>query len=85
MAHPQAHLIIAAHLFKIPLPWLEIITVYTSHRAACPLRAASFSVQVLLLDEITVDLDVLGRADLMQYLVEETEQRKATIVYVRPL
>ena len=40
--------------------------------------------QVLLLDEITVDLDVLGRADLMTYLVEETEQRKSTIIYVRP-
>lgn len=38
--------------------------------------------QVLLLDEITVDLDVLGRADLLQYLIEETEERGATIIYV---
>ena len=38
--------------------------------------------QVLLLDEITVDLDVLGRADLLQYLKDETDQRGATIVYV---
>lgn len=37
--------------------------------------------QVLLLDEITVDLDVLGRADLMRFLVQECEQRKATIIY----
>jgi CCR4-NOT complex subunit CAF16 len=37
--------------------------------------------QVLLLDEITVDLDVLGRADLMRFLVEECEQRGATIIY----
>ena len=37
---------------------------------------------VLLLDEITVDLDVLGRADLMQFLKEECQQRGATIVYV---
>lgn len=37
---------------------------------------------VLLLDEITVDLDVLGRADLMQFLKEECEQRGATIIYV---
>lgn len=37
--------------------------------------------QVLLLDEITVDLDVLGRADLMRFLVQECEQRGATIVY----
>lgn len=37
---------------------------------------------VLLLDEITVDLDVLGRADLMQFLKEECQQRGATILYV---
>lgn len=37
--------------------------------------------EVLLLDEITVDLDVLGRSDLLSYLVEETEQRKSTIIY----
>jgi CCR4-NOT complex subunit CAF16 len=36
---------------------------------------------VLLLDEITVDLDVLGRAELMQFLKEECEQRGATILY----
>ena len=39
--------------------------------------------QVLLLDEITVDLDVLGRADLLAFLREECEQRGATIIYVR--
>lgn len=38
--------------------------------------------QVLLLDEITVDLDVLGRADLMSFLKEECETRRATIIYV---
>ncbi|CAD7702735.1 unnamed protein product [Ostreobium quekettii] len=37
--------------------------------------------KVLLLDEITVDLDVLGRADLMDFLTEECEERGATIVY----
>ncbi|KAI7845740.1 hypothetical protein COHA_000656 [Chlorella ohadii] len=37
--------------------------------------------QVLLLDEITVDLDVLGRADLMAFLKEECQQRGATIIY----
>lgn len=36
---------------------------------------------VLLLDEITVDLDVLGRADLMQFLKEECAARDATVVY----
>jgi CCR4-NOT complex subunit CAF16 len=36
---------------------------------------------VLLLDEITVDLDVLGRADLMKFLKEECAERNATVVY----
>lgn len=38
--------------------------------------------QVLLLDEITVDLDVLGRADLMAFLQQECRERGATIIYV---
>lgn len=37
--------------------------------------------KVLLLDEITVDLDVLGRADLMAFLASECIDRGATIVY----
>ncbi|OVA02376.1 ABC transporter-like [Macleaya cordata] len=37
--------------------------------------------QVLLLDEVTVDLDVVARLDLLDYFKEECEQRGATIVY----
>lgn len=37
--------------------------------------------QVLLLDEITVDLDILGRADLMDFLKSECKERGATIIY----
>ncbi|KAJ3185321.1 CCR4-NOT regulatory complex component [Gaertneriomyces sp. JEL0708] len=36
---------------------------------------------LLLLDEVTVDLDVLVRANLLRFLKEETETRNATIVY----
>lgn len=36
---------------------------------------------VLLLDEVTVDLDVQVRSDLLAFLKEETEKRGATIVY----
>lgn len=36
---------------------------------------------VLLLDEITVDLDVLSRANFLGWLREETESRDCTIVY----
>jgi len=37
--------------------------------------------KVLLLDEITVDLDVLGRADLMEFLKEECRDQGATVIY----
>ncbi|KAJ4775558.1 ABC transporter I family member 19 [Rhynchospora pubera] len=37
--------------------------------------------KVLLLDEITVDLDVVTRMDLLDFFKEECEQRGATIVY----
>ncbi|KAF7116174.1 hypothetical protein RHSIM_RhsimUnG0037800 [Rhododendron simsii] len=37
--------------------------------------------KVLLLDEITVDLDVLVRADLLKFLRKECEERGATIIY----
>lgn len=36
---------------------------------------------VLLLDEVTVDLDVLVRQDLLRFLEKETRERGATIVY----
>lgn len=37
--------------------------------------------KVLLLDEVTVDLDVVARMDLLEFFREESEQRGATIVY----
>ncbi|WZN66507.1 ABC transporter [Chloropicon roscoffensis] len=37
--------------------------------------------KVLLLDEITVDLDITGRLALLEFLEEECEQRKCTIIY----
>lgn len=35
---------------------------------------------MLLLDEVTVDLDVLVRSDFLDYLEEETNARQSTIV-----
>lgn len=35
---------------------------------------------LLLMDEITVDLDVLVRSDLLEFLKKETEERNATLV-----
>ncbi|KAL6139125.1 hypothetical protein ACLB2K_064402 [Fragaria x ananassa] len=37
--------------------------------------------KVLLLDEITVDLDLLARADLLTFLKKECEERGTTIIY----
>ncbi|XP_058089457.1 ABC transporter I family member 19-like isoform X1 [Magnolia sinica] len=37
--------------------------------------------QVLLLDEVTVDLDVVSRLDLLDFFKEECNDRGATIVY----
>jgi len=37
--------------------------------------------KVLLLDEITTDLDLIARQDLLAFLREESEQRGATILY----
>lgn len=37
-------------------------------------------VSLLLLDEVTSDLDVVTRADLLQHLVQETEARGSAIV-----
>ncbi len=37
--------------------------------------------QLLLLDELTVDLDVLARASFLRYLVRECETRGATVIY----
>lgn len=37
--------------------------------------------RVLLLDEVTVDLDVIARSRLLQFLKEETQTRKCSIIY----
>jgi CCR4-NOT complex subunit CAF16 len=37
--------------------------------------------RLLLLDEVTTDLDVIARADLLAFLRDETAQRGATILY----
>ncbi|MFH1131570.1 MAG: ATP-binding cassette domain-containing protein, partial [Pseudomonadota bacterium] len=37
--------------------------------------------EILLLDEITTDLDLVARADLLAFLREESEQKGVTILY----
>lgn len=36
---------------------------------------------MLLLDEVTVDMDIVGRLDLLEFFKEECSERGATIVY----
>jgi ABC-type enterochelin transport system ATPase subunit len=59
--------------------WVLIFNQLTNYQ--CHRFDVSCFVQVLLLDEITVDLDVLARADLMTFLRSECEERGATIIY----
>ena len=37
--------------------------------------------KLLLMDEVTVDLDVVARQDLLAFLREECEQRQATVIF----
>ncbi|EFJ30247.1 ATP-binding cassette transporter, subfamily I, member 1, SmABCI1 [Selaginella moellendorffii] len=46
-----------------------------------PFKASNHFKDVLLLDEITVDLDVLARSDLLAFLKSECLDRGATIIY----
>jgi CCR4-NOT complex subunit CAF16 len=39
------------------------------------------SLSLLLLDEVTADLDVLARVDLLRHLREDSEQRRLTVIY----
>ena len=45
------------------------------------LHWACIAAQVLLLDEITVDMDVVGRLDLLAFFEQECAERGASIVY----
>ena len=39
------------------------------------------TLRVILLDEVTAELDVLARADLLRFLRDESDARGVTIVY----
>lgn len=60
------HIWYVAHVFAL-------LRVHGCHKDPSHMRAiqgltCGCKVQVLLLDEVTVDLDVLGRADLLRFL-----------------
>merc|ERR1712007_418186 len=37
--------------------------------------------KLLLLDEMTVDLDIVGRADFLDFLKSEAKEKKSTVIY----
>merc|ERR1712153_127276 len=68
-------------VLDIDLSWRMHIVSDGQRRRVQLLMGLMKQWQVLLLDEVTVDLDVVARANLLSYLKEETEVRGATIVY----
>lgn len=67
---------------------LEIETCWRMHRLSSGQRrrvqvllSLLDPVELVLLDEVTADLDVLSRSDLMEFLRAESAERGATILY----
>merc|ERR1711966_311749 len=69
------------HILDVNLTWRMHVVSDGQRRRVQILMALVKPFQVLLLDEVTVDLDVVARADLLEFLCKETEERGATILY----
>merc|ERR1711968_357891 len=69
------------HILDVDLKWRMHMVSDGQRRRVQILMALLKPFEVLLLDEVTVDLDVVARADLLDFLKEETEVRGATILY----
>eukprot|EP00227_Mantoniella_beaufortii_P014997 CAMPEP_0197591266 /NCGR_PEP_ID=MMETSP1326-20131121/12978_1 /TAXON_ID=1155430 /ORGANISM="Genus nov. species nov., Strain RCC2288" /LENGTH=296 /DNA_ID=CAMNT_0043156667 /DNA_START=93 /DNA_END=983 /DNA_ORIENTATION=+ len=68
-------------LLDIDLDW-SMMTVSDGQRRRVQICMGLLKpFKVLLCDEITVDLDILGRLDLLAFLQQECEERGATVVY----
>jgi len=69
------------HILDINLKWRMHMVSDGQRRRVQIMMALLKPFEVLLLDEVTVDLDVVARADLLDFLKSETETRGATIIY----
>merc|ERR1712220_38713 len=69
------------YILDVDLKWRMHQVSDGQRRRVQILMALMKPFQVLLLDEVTVDLDVVARADLLEFLCKETEERGATILY----
>nr|XP_019044541.1 CCR4-NOT complex subunit CAF16 [Kwoniella bestiolae CBS 10118]OCF23471.1 CCR4-NOT complex subunit CAF16 [Kwoniella bestiolae CBS 10118] len=68
-------------ILDVDLDWYVYVRISDGERRRVQLCMGLMGEwDVLLLDEVTVDLDVLVRADLIDFLVSESENRGATIV-----
>lgn len=71
-------------LLDIDLEW-SMMTVSDGQRRRVQICMGLLKpFKVLLCDEITVDLDILGRLDLLAFLAQECEERGATVVGANP-
>jgi len=68
-------------LLDIDLNWSLMRTSDGQRRRVQIAMGLLHPYKVLLMDEITVDLDVLSRIDLLNFFKQECEERGATIVY----
>jgi len=69
------------HILDINLDWRMHVVSDGQRRRVQILMALLKPFEVLLLDEVTVDLDVVARADFLEFLKMETETRGATVLY----
>jgi CCR4-NOT complex subunit CAF16 len=67
--------------FGIDLDWTVNALSDGRKRRVQLLLAFARPSEVLLLDEVTTDLDVLARETLLQWLREESEQRGVTVLF----
>lgn len=79
--HDPERLATLLHILDIDLKWRMHMVSDGQRRRVQILMALLKPFEVLLLDEVTVDLDVVARADLLEFLKQETESRGATILY----
>ncbi|RMZ52499.1 hypothetical protein APUTEX25_003642 [Auxenochlorella protothecoides] len=68
-------------LLDIDLEWTMLSASDGQRRRVQIAMGLLLPYKVLLLDEITVDMDVLGRLDLLHFFKQECEERGASIVY----
>merc|ERR1711907_368474 len=68
-------------VLDVNLSWRMHMVSDGQRRRVQILMALMKPFEVLLLDEVTVDLDVVTRADLLDFLKQECEERGATVLY----